>query len=76
VRAFKHFHIILSSFAYVKSRSLNQSHSQGLGGLIGGGFSRENHLTRDSWQAENSWGMTLPEEQLSQASTYGKKSSQ
>ncbi len=66
--------IILSSLAYVKGGSLNQGHSHGLGGIIGGGFRRENHLTRDSCQAEHSWGMTLPQEQLSQESTYDKKS--
>jgi len=42
--------IILSSFAYVKGGSLRESHSQGLGGVIGGGFRRENHLTRESWR--------------------------
>ena len=55
---------------------MNLSHSQGLGGVIGGGFRRENHLTRDSWQAENSWGMPLPQEQLSQKATDDKKSNQ
>ena len=38
VRAFEHLYIILSSFAYVKGRSLNQGHSQGLEGCLGVGF--------------------------------------
>jgi len=59
------FDIILSRLAYVKGGSSNEGYSQGPGGVIWGGFRRENHLTRNSWQAENSWGMTLPQEQLS-----------
>ncbi len=34
------FDIILSSFAYVKGGSLNQGHSQGLEGCLGGGSER------------------------------------
>jgi len=41
MRASEHFHIILSSFDYVKGGSLNQGHSQGLEGYLWGGSGEE-----------------------------------
>ena len=44
VRAFEHYHIILSSFDYVKRRSLNLSHSQSLQGYFWVGSAGKTHL--------------------------------